>query len=101
MGNLDSRVWSKADSFFLVVSIPVVDRLAARVIHNRRILKQGDCKFTFIQAMLPDDEITIVKPLGCPFSALVNTGNFASPHILVSSMAVFYQANCLFILPFM
>jgi hypothetical protein len=38
-------------------------------VHNKRTLKQGDCKFAFIQATLPNSKLTIVKPpLGCPFS---------------------------------
>ncbi len=36
---------------------------------KKRTLKQGDCKFAFIQATLPEDKITIIKPpIGCPFS---------------------------------
>jgi hypothetical protein len=43
--------------------------LTALSVHNKRTLKQGDCKFAFIQVTLPDDEITIVRPpVGCPFS---------------------------------
>jgi hypothetical protein len=29
------------------------------VAHNKYTLKQGDCKFAFIQATLPDGELTI------------------------------------------
>jgi hypothetical protein len=43
--------------------------LAALAVHNKQTVKQGDCKFAFIQAALPDDEVMIVKPpVGCPFS---------------------------------
>jgi hypothetical protein len=37
-----------------------MDRLlTAMVVHNKCTLKQGDCKFAFIQATLPDGELTI------------------------------------------
>jgi hypothetical protein len=43
--------------------------LTALAVHNKRTIKQGDCKFAFIQATLPDNEVTIIKPpVGCPFS---------------------------------
>ena len=69
MGNLDPRPWSKSDCFPPVVSLPMVRLLTVLAIHNKRTIKQGDCKFAFIQAALPKNEITIVKPpIGCPCS---------------------------------
>ncbi len=69
LGNFDPRPWTKADCFSPVVSIPMVRLLTALAVHNKRTIKQGDCKFAFIQASLPEDELTIVKPpVGCPFS---------------------------------
>jgi hypothetical protein len=47
----------------------MVRLLTVLAIHNKRTIKQGDCKFAFIQAALPKNEITIVKPpIGCPCS---------------------------------
>jgi hypothetical protein len=69
LGNFDPRQWTKSDCFSPVVSIPMVRLLTALAVHNKCTVKQGDCKFAFIQACLPDNEITIVKPpVGCPFS---------------------------------
>jgi hypothetical protein len=50
--------------------IPFIHLLIALAVYNKRTVKQGDCKFAFIQASLPDDETTLVKPpIGCPISA--------------------------------
>jgi hypothetical protein len=69
LGNHDPRPWTKSDCFSPVVSIPMVRFLASMAVHNKRTLKQGNCKFAFIQATLPDYKLTMVKPpLGCPFS---------------------------------
>jgi hypothetical protein len=51
------------------MSIPMIRLLTALAVHNGRTLKQADCKFAFIQATLPKDQLTIVHPpIGCPFS---------------------------------
>jgi hypothetical protein len=36
--------------------------MVSLAVEQRRTLKQGDCKNAFCQGILPDDEITIVKP---------------------------------------
>ncbi len=69
LGNLDPRPWTKSECFSPVVSLPMIRLLTALAVHNKRTLKQGDCKFAFILATLPEDEITIVKPpVDCPLS---------------------------------
>jgi len=69
LGNKDPTDWSKADCFAPVVSLPVVRMLTALAVQQKRTLKQGDCKLAFIQATLPPEEVTIVKPpVGCPLS---------------------------------
>jgi hypothetical protein len=68
LGNLEQKSWSKTDCFSPVFSIPMIRLLTALAVHNGRTLKQADCKFAFIQATLPSEEVTVVKPpLGCPF----------------------------------
>jgi hypothetical protein len=70
LGNLEQKPWSKTDCFSPIVSIPMIRLLTALAAHNGRTLKQADCKFAFIQATLPSEEVTVVKlPLGCPFSS--------------------------------
>ncbi len=67
--NLDQRTWSKSDCFSPVASILMIRLLTTLAVQNNRTLKQGDCKCAFIQASLPAEELTIVKPpIGCPLS---------------------------------
>ena len=69
LGNKDPTEWTKADCFAPVVSLPVVRMLTALAVQQKRTLKQADCKLAFIQATLPPEEITVVKPpAGCPLS---------------------------------
>lgn len=65
--------WSKADCFSPVVLMPMIRLLTSLAVRNKNTLKQGDCKSAFIQATLPEDEITVIKPpIGCPFSSSQN-----------------------------
>lgn len=69
LSNLEHHSWTKADCFSPVISIPMIRFLTAPAVQYGRTLKQADCKFAFIQASLPSEEHTIVKPpLGCLFS---------------------------------
>jgi hypothetical protein len=69
LGKFDPRLWTKTDCFSPVISIPMVRLLTALAVYNKCTIKQGDCKFAFIQTSLPAEELTIVKPhFGCPFS---------------------------------
>jgi len=69
LGNLEQQSWTKADCFSLVISIPMIRFLTALAVQHGWTLKQADCKIGFIQASLPPDEHTIVKPpIRCPFS---------------------------------
>jgi hypothetical protein len=69
LGNNDPRAWTKSDCFPPVVPISMICFLKALAVQHGRTLKQGDSKFAFIQATLPEKEPTIVKlPIGCPFS---------------------------------
>jgi len=43
--------------------------LTALAVQSGGTLKQGNCKFAFIQATFPDEGLTRVKPsISCPFS---------------------------------
>jgi len=69
LGNLVHCSWNKSECFSSVVSIPMIHLLTALAVHNGRTLKQADHKLAFIQATLPPEELTIVKPpLGYPFT---------------------------------
>ena len=46
----------------------MIHLLTALAVKNGRTLKQTDCKFVFIQATLPSEELTVAKPpIGCSF----------------------------------
>jgi hypothetical protein len=69
LGNRDPVAWSKADCYAPVASLPIVRLLTALAVNHKRTVKQGDCKNAFVQAELPPEEETVVKPPpGCPFS---------------------------------
>jgi hypothetical protein len=69
LGNKDPVAWSKADCYAPVASLPIVRLLTALAVNHKRTLKQGDCKNAFVQAELPPEEDTVVRPpLGCPFT---------------------------------
>ena len=69
LGNNETTPWSKSDCFAPVVSAPVIRLMAALVIKNRTVLKHGDCKNAFCHPVLPENEITIVRPPpNCPIS---------------------------------
>ncbi|MFN9981135.1 MAG: reverse transcriptase domain-containing protein [bacterium] len=58
--------WTKADCYAPVVSLPVVRLLTALAVRHKRPLKQGDFKNAFVQASLPENETTIIRPpTGC------------------------------------
>ncbi len=76
LGNFELQPWTKNDCFSPVVSIPMVRLLTALAVHKKYTIKHGDCKFAFIQAALPEGELTIVKPhVGCPFGGNEPTGD--------------------------
>ena len=69
LGNLERRVWEKADRYAPVLTSTSSRLLISMAVQDGRIMKQGDCKNAFCQPTLPDDEITIVRPpKGCPKS---------------------------------
>ena len=69
LGNKDPTNWMQADCYAPVVAQWMVQLLAALSIKFRSTLKQGDCKNAFVQAKLPEGEVTIVcPPVGCPHS---------------------------------
>jgi hypothetical protein len=52
-----------------VFPTPMFCLLTSLAVYNKCTLKQGDWKFSLIQATLPEDHLTIVKPpIGFPFS---------------------------------
>jgi hypothetical protein len=62
LGNHEDRVWTKPEKYAPVLCHDSLRLLVSLAVERRRTLRQGDCKNTFCQSILPDDEITIVKP---------------------------------------
>ena len=62
LGNHEDRVWTKPEKYAPVLRPDSMRLMVSLAVEKRRTLKQGDCKNAFCQGILPDDEITIVKP---------------------------------------
>lgn len=71
LGNLEDRLWEKSDRYAPVLQYSSLRLLTSMAVEKRRKLHQGDFKNAFVQASLPDDEMTIVRPpIGDPDSDL-------------------------------
>jgi len=69
LGNLDPHTWSKSDCYAPVMSLFELRLMTALSIRHKCILKNGDFKQAFVQAMLPKDENYVLKPPhGCPLT---------------------------------
>ena len=80
LGNLEDRYWSKSERYAPVLQYSSLRLLTSMAVEKTRRLKQGDYKNAFVQATLPDDELTIVRPpLGDPDADLDESG-FSNPH---------------------
>ena len=67
LGNLDTYLWSKADTYAPVLSQKELRILTALAIDDNCYLKCGDVKQAFVQASLPANENYVLKPPpGCP-----------------------------------
>ena len=62
LGNHEDRVWTKPEKYAPVLRPDSMRVMVSLAVEKCRTLKQGDCKNAFCQGILPDDEITIVKP---------------------------------------
>ena len=62
LGNHEDQVWTKSEKYAPVLRSDSMRLLVSLAVEKRRALKQGDCKNAFCQGVLPDNEITIVKP---------------------------------------
>ena len=62
LGNHEDRVWTKPEKYAPILRPDSMRLMVSLAVEKCRTLKQGDCKNAFCQGILPDDEITIVKP---------------------------------------
>jgi len=69
LGNLDPNEWTKAACFAPIMSQKELRLLTAIAVKRKCILKNGDVKQAFVQALLPPSEIYVLKPPpGCPLT---------------------------------
>ena len=69
LGNLDPHNWSVPDCYAPVLSQYELRWFCSLSIHHQRRCKNLDVKQAFVQATIPEDEVTIVRPPpGCPKS---------------------------------
>ena len=62
LGNHEDRIYSKSDRYAPVLKYSSLRLLTSKAVSDKRVLQQGDCKNAFCQAILPDDEATVVRP---------------------------------------
>ena len=67
LGNLDPHDWTKPDCYAPVMSMLELRLMISIAIKFKRILKSGDFKQAFVQALLPPEEQYVLRPpIGCP-----------------------------------
>jgi hypothetical protein len=62
LGNYEDRIWLKLDKYAPVLHPDTVRLIVSMAIKRQRTLQQGNCKNAFCQGILPQDEISIIKP---------------------------------------
>ena len=69
LGNLDPHVWRKEECYAPVMSLMELRFLTALAVRQNRVLKSGDFKQAFCQAILPPGENYVLRPPhGCPLT---------------------------------
>jgi hypothetical protein len=62
LGNHEDRYFSKSQRYAPVLKYSSLRLLCSKAVEHKRVLQQGDCKNAFCHAILPDDELTVVRP---------------------------------------
>jgi len=69
LGNLERHIWDKSVTYAPVLPSASNRQLVSMAVHDGRIMKQGDCKNTFYQPTILEEEVTKLQPpKGCPRS---------------------------------
>ena len=63
LDNLECRFWEKNKKYSPVLQYSSLCLLTSMATKNCHALRQGDCKNSFCNAHLMDDETTIIRPL--------------------------------------
>jgi hypothetical protein len=62
LGNHEDRYFSKSQRYAPVLKYSSLRLLCSKAVDHKRVLQQGDCKNAFYHAILPEDELTVVRP---------------------------------------
>ena len=62
LGNHEDRYYSKSQRYAPVLKYSSLRLLCSKAVEAKRVLQQGDCKNALCHAILPDDELTVVRP---------------------------------------
>ena len=62
LGNHENKLWAKSQHYAPVLQYSSLYLFVFKAVGNRRVLQQGDCKNTFYNATLPDNERLAVRP---------------------------------------
>ena len=69
LGNLDPHQWSKSECYAPVMSMMEPRLLTSLAVKHKRTLKLGNVKQAFMQAILPEDKIYVIRPpAGCLYT---------------------------------
>ena len=67
LGNFEDKLYEKSQRYAPVPKYSSLSLLSAKCVGDKRVIQQGDCKHTFCNAHLPDDEkMAIIPPVGDP-----------------------------------
>ena len=62
LGDFEDLLYQKSQRYFPVLKYSSLRLLKAKVVGDKRILQQGNCKNTFCNATLADNEVTVIRP---------------------------------------
>ena len=62
LGNFEDCLYKKPQRYDPVLKYSSLRLLRAKSVGNKSILQQGDCKNTFCNATLPENEATVTRP---------------------------------------
>ena len=62
LGNHEDHYFSKSQRYAPVLKYSSLRLLCSKAVEAKRVLQQGDCKNAFCHALLPEDELTVVRP---------------------------------------
>ena len=62
LGNSEDRLYQKSQRYVPVLKYSSLCLLIVKAVGYKRILQQGNCKNSFYNATLPDNEFTLIQP---------------------------------------